>query len=123
MNVPVHVLDGVIDDRVLIVALQSFAGFQFIAEDRRTRFNVFANMCLKFLLPSVINDHCTHFAVTAQLAAAITTLLRRPDSVKHEPRGLLSDAQRTSDLAGTNSVLAIKVPKFGLKCPQLIRPA
>jgi len=112
MNVPVHVLDGVIDDRVLIVALQSFAGFQFIAEDRRTRFNVFANMCLKFLLPSVINDHCTHFAVTAQLAAAITTLLRRPDSVKHEPRGLLSDAQRTA-------ISQELIPFLQLKCPNL----
>ena len=45
-------------------------------------------------------------AITAELHKR-TALHGETDSLQHEPCGLLSDANRTSDLVGTDSVLAI----------------
>jgi hypothetical protein len=50
VNVAVHVFDGVVDDRVLIVSVQSFIGQQLIGEDRRASFHVVTNLLLKFFL-------------------------------------------------------------------------
>ena len=51
------------------------------------------------------------FFGTGFCSSAITppyraVVLRVPDAVKHEPRGLLSDLQRPCDFVGTNSVVA-----------------
>jgi hypothetical protein len=45
--------------------------------------------------------------ITAKLAAGLVILHRKSNSVKHEPRGFLSDTDSAVDLPGRNAVLAI----------------
>ena len=47
VNVAIHVLYGMVDDEVLVVRLQAFVGFQFVAENRGTYFNPFPDGCLQ----------------------------------------------------------------------------
>lgn len=53
------------------------------------------------------DESFVHFHCARQLTAVLA-LLCQSDSVKHEPRGLLSDAQGAGDLARTDTVLAIE---------------
>lgn len=54
VDVSVCVLHGVIDDGVLIVALQSIVRKKFIGEDCATSFHVITNLFLKFFLLTVV---------------------------------------------------------------------
>jgi hypothetical protein len=47
VNVAVHILDRVIDNGVLVVGFQPIVGFQFVAEDRRARFDALTDQRLK----------------------------------------------------------------------------
>jgi len=62
VDVAVGVLDGVIDDGVLIVGFQTVVGEQFIGEDRGSGFNVITDVFLKFLLAPVVNYEGAHVA-------------------------------------------------------------
>jgi hypothetical protein len=147
VNVAVNVLDGVVDDLVLIVGIQTVIGEQFIAEDGRASFDALADCALKFFLTASLNvvnnnlpatlNHSEHnfFPVrpatlnffyslalvhVPRLAAdkgfidfdfaseLVKTLVLhcQTNPVKHEPRGLLGDAEPAMDLIGRDSVLA-----------------
>src|ERR1039457_5056503 len=158
MDVPIRVLDSVIDYRVLIVSLKPFVGFQFIAKNSRTGFDLFVDVLLKFFLPAIVNHEGPHFPATldhahndslvlaagpgdalftfrlmhvtrfaadegfvyfnfpAQLTAALFALLSKADTMKQEPCGLLSNAERPRYLATTDTVLGI------LKHPHCRKP-
>src|SRR5258708_6840960 len=55
VNVPVHVLNGVIDDRVLVVTVKAAIREKFVTEDRRAYRDVVADFALKFILPASLN--------------------------------------------------------------------
>jgi hypothetical protein len=54
VNVPVRVLNGVVDDGVLVVCAQSIVGFEFVAEDRSASFDVLTNLLLQSRLAPII---------------------------------------------------------------------
>lgn len=54
MNVSVRILDGVVNDRVLVVGVQAFIGQQLICEDSRARFYVVTHLLLQFFLSSAL---------------------------------------------------------------------
>jgi hypothetical protein len=62
----INVFNGVIDNGVLVVVLQSFIRFQFIAEDDRTGFDMLRHLLLKFMLASVVYDHRSDVAAAFQ---------------------------------------------------------
>jgi hypothetical protein len=68
VNVSLGILDGMIDDRVLVVIRQTFVREQFIAEDRRSCFNVFTYPLLKFLLTTAVNNHRAYHSATLDRA-------------------------------------------------------
>jgi hypothetical protein len=56
VDVPVHVLDRVIDNRVLKVAFETIVGLEFIGEDCATGLYVLPHPFLKFMLaPTIYN--------------------------------------------------------------------
>lgn len=55
VDIAVNVLDGVIDDRMAVVSFQPVVGQQFVTEDSRARFDVFADDRLKFSLRALLN--------------------------------------------------------------------
>ena len=55
MNVPISVLNGVVDDGMLVVFVQTIIGFQFIGKDSRTSFDVLPDLLLQFALASIVN--------------------------------------------------------------------
>jgi len=149
VDIAIRVLDSVIDDGVLIVRLKPFVGFQFVAEDGRTRFDLFVDVLLKFFLFAAIyyegpnittalnhshddglvlsastSDalstlrlvHVTRFSTDkslinlyfpAQLAAALFTLLGKPDAMEQKPCGLLGDTERTRYFTTANAILRV----------------
>src|ERR1043166_8526061 len=60
MYVSIHVLDGVINDGMLIVVVESFVGPQFVRENGCTSFDGLAEVLLAKLLPSGIYGSGTY---------------------------------------------------------------
>jgi len=60
VNIAVHVLNGVIDDGVLVVGLQPVIRFQFVREDGRASFHMLTNVLLNSLLFAVVHNHHPH---------------------------------------------------------------
>jgi hypothetical protein len=56
VDVPVHVLNGVIDDLVLKGIFEPVVGFQFVGKDSRACFDVLTDIFLKFLFASVVHN-------------------------------------------------------------------
>ena len=61
MNVSIHVLDGVINNRVLKVTFQTIVGLQLIREDCATGLYVLAHLLLKFMLATVVHNLQANF--------------------------------------------------------------
>lgn len=53
VDIAIGILDGVIDDRVLVVFAQSIIGEQFIGEDCRASFDMFTDLALQFGLATI----------------------------------------------------------------------
>ena len=64
LDVSIRVLNGVIDDRVLIVCLQPFRRFQFVTEDSGPGFDLFVDVLLKFFLPAIVHHEGPNFPAT-----------------------------------------------------------
>src|SRR5471030_723495 len=94
VNVAIHVLNGVVDDGVLIVRLQAIVGFQFIAEYRRARFDAFADQRLKLILLSGIN-------VTGDYP---------PAALHHSEHNLLAVRSATMNLCGP--LASVHIPRL-----------
>ena len=62
----IRVLDGVIDNGVLVILGQPIIGKQFVSEDRRARFDVLPYLALKFALAAILYDHRAHVAAAFQ---------------------------------------------------------
>jgi len=58
VNVLVHVLNGMIDNSMLIISAQAVVRLQFISEDRRSSFNVLTDLLLQFRLATILYNHC-----------------------------------------------------------------
>jgi hypothetical protein len=61
VDVFVHILDGVVDNRVLVVRLQTIVGKQFVGKDRGTSLDVLANVFLEFLLSAALDHEGSNF--------------------------------------------------------------
>jgi len=66
VNVALHVLNGVIDNGMLVVGTKAVIGFQFVSEQGRAHSNVFADLLLKFALAAIVHDHRADFPATFQ---------------------------------------------------------
>lgn len=64
VNISVYVLNGMIDDGVLVVCAQSIVRLQFIAEDCCARFDVLTDLRLQFWLASAIYYKRSDIAAT-----------------------------------------------------------
>src|ERR1044071_155896 len=54
VSIPVHILNGVVDDVVPIIGAESFIGREFIREDRRASFHALTDVLLKFFAAASI---------------------------------------------------------------------
>ena len=93
VNVAVHVLYGVVDDGVLIIAFKTVIGFQFIAEDCSARFDAFADQWLKVFLFAGVNVPCYDLAAALHHSEHNFFALRPPSGdrlstlrLEHIPR-------------------------------------
>src|SRR5205085_361517 len=88
VNIPIYVFNCVIDNRVLVVVLQSLIRLQLITENCCTSLDVFTNLLLKFLLASAIDheganiaapfDHAHDNGLILTASASNNTLTLRP---------------------------------------------
>jgi hypothetical protein len=64
MDVLVRIFDGMIDNGVLVVVLQTFLRLQLITEDSGARFDILTNLFLKFVLAAIRDVRHNHVATT-----------------------------------------------------------
>jgi hypothetical protein len=63
VDIAVHVLNGVVDDCVILAFCESVIGLQFVSKERATSFDILADGLLKFLFATSINVKRSHFAI------------------------------------------------------------
>src|SRR5713101_1814397 len=56
MDAAIHVLHGVIDNLMRVIAFQSFVGKQCVGVQGRTSFDMFSHFCLQFFLFAACNN-------------------------------------------------------------------
>ena len=62
VHIAVHVFDRMVDNGVLIVCTQTFIRLQFIGENRSARFDMLADLLLKFALAAIVYNEGPHVA-------------------------------------------------------------
>jgi len=75
VNIPANVFDRMIDYGVVVIFGQSLVGLPFVAENRRTGFDVLADGVLKFFSLATIQMHRAHPAVTLDHAEYYLSLI------------------------------------------------
>src|SRR5262249_30738028 len=64
VNVPVRVLDRMVDGRMAVVSIETAIGLQFVRENRNASFYMLAHLFLQFFLAAIIDNHWTNLAAT-----------------------------------------------------------
>lgn len=130
MDVSVDVFNGVVDDGVLVVRLQSIVGQQFVTEDRRARFDVFTDRALKFFLCSRFNMHDANVAAAFHhtehdlfAISAATFDLFRPLPLVHIASLLANERFIHFDTIATTAKLAAMLSLLGQSDPVKHKPS